>query len=164
MDMWAALGPCRCFSFQLSCLVITLGSVYRNINHTGGKTALFTYFGHSQHLWSLASSLYNFTFLAHLSFLSLISFLPSHNPFNHILSLFFSLQVILQFFLFFYHFNPFLVSPSKYYLCYFKDLFVRLCYVISIFSSLAYKNLFGVKHLDSQMTEFRENFIADFFF
>ena len=98
--MWAALGPCRCFSFQLSCLVITLGSVYRNINPTGGKTALFTYFGHSQHLWSLASSLYNFTFLAHLSFLSLISFLPSHNPFNHILSLFFSLQVILQFFFF----------------------------------------------------------------
>jgi len=140
MNMWAALGPCRCFSFQLSCLVITLNSVYSNINLTDGEMALFTYFGHAQQLWSLASSLYIFTFLAHFSFLCLISFLPSHGSSNHILSFLFFLQVLLPFFLLLYNFIPFLVSPPD--RCYFKSHFVWLYYLISVFSSLVYKNNF----------------------
>jgi hypothetical protein len=162
MDMWAAVGHCKCFSFQLSYLVITLDSVYIHINHTDGKTALFTYFGHSQQLWSLSSSLHIVTFPTRLSILSLISFLPSRSPSNHILSFFFFLKVLLPFLLFFYHFIPFLFYLPKHYLCYFKSLFIWLYYFISVFSSLVYRIIFGVKHLDSQTTEFREDFIADF--
>ena len=136
--------------------------MYRNTNHTDGKTALFTYFGHSQQLWPLAASLYTFTFLAHLFFLSLISFLPSHSPSNHTLSFFFFLQALLSFFLLFYHFIPFLFSPPKYYLYYIKSLFLWLYYLISVFSYLVYDNRIWSKAPGLQNGGISRNFVADF--
>lgn len=167
MDTWAALGPCRWLSFQLSCLVITLDSVYWNINHTDGKTALFTYFGYSQQLWFLASpcisslSLFIFPFFPLFHSFLLILLLTTF-----FLSSFFLLQAILPFFLLFYNFIQFLVPPPKYYLCYFKNLFVRLYYLISVFSSLAYNNHFWSKAPglpnDGILRKFYCNFLINF--